>query len=73
MIWGGWEGNGQSLIKVMKASGDARVFSCSKPFSIRRKDPGVFFAFSPVLEEGLGFMCASYGSLDLQRLVPAAP
>ena len=56
----------QSLEKRLEAFEDARAFSCSKPFSICRKDPGVFFAFSPVLEEGLGFRCASHGSSGLQ-------
>lgn len=40
----------QFLWKISQASGDTRVFSCSKPFLIRRKDPGVFFGFSQCLK-----------------------
>ncbi len=40
----------QSLGKRLEAFEDARAFSCSKPFSIRRKDPGVFFSGSQCLK-----------------------
>ena len=40
----------QSLGKRLEAFEDARVFSCSKPFLIRRKDPGVFFSGSQCLK-----------------------
>lgn len=40
--------SGQSLWKRLEASEDIRVFSCSKPFFIRRKDPDAFFG---------GFQC----------------